>query len=301
LFGMLSVLAELQRELIVANTRDGLAAARARGRRGGRPPKLTPDQVALAQRLYDAGEHTVAHIADMLGIPRSTIYGHLNKTTIGTRPHARKTAVTPSPPAAEPPPDTDRPGDRRTHAPASAPPTPRACPNCGHEPTTREEATTQRADTAVTWLSTDPNQPGRLLPRQHCRHCQPHHPVADIACAVCGMDPSSPATSPPRRPTPAPHPNPCSTGWPPTAGNSPPSCCAPTTERSPRHEPTRWCQPSRLRPGGAKAGSDDEPATVHAERPARDPALPCNPRAKTSGADHAHHVLPVLRVEVPQW
>ncbi len=38
MFGMLSVLAELQRELIVANTRDGLA----RGRRGGRPPKLTP-------------------------------------------------------------------------------------------------------------------------------------------------------------------------------------------------------------------------------------------------------------------
>ncbi len=38
MFGMLSVLAELQRELIVANTRDGLAAARARGRRGGRPP-----------------------------------------------------------------------------------------------------------------------------------------------------------------------------------------------------------------------------------------------------------------------
>ncbi|MDT7718899.1 MAG: hypothetical protein QOH09_4891 [Pseudonocardiales bacterium] len=36
MFGMLSVLAELQRELIVANTRDGLAAARARGRTGGR-------------------------------------------------------------------------------------------------------------------------------------------------------------------------------------------------------------------------------------------------------------------------
>ena len=40
MFGMLSVLAELQRELIVANTRDGLAAARARGRNGGRRPKL---------------------------------------------------------------------------------------------------------------------------------------------------------------------------------------------------------------------------------------------------------------------
>ncbi len=192
MFGMLSVLAELQRELIVANTRDGLAAARARGRRGGRPPKLTPDQAALAQRLYDAGEHTVAHIADMLGVPRSTIYGHLNKTTIGTRPHAQKTVLAPSPPAAEPPPDTDQPGDEHTYAPTSAPRTTRACPNCGHEPTTREEATTQRADLAVTWLSPDPDRPGRLLPQHHCRHCrhyQPHHPVADIAYAVCGDGP----------------------------------------------------------------------------------------------------------------
>src|SRR5260370_39040560 len=42
MFGMLSVLAELQRELIVANTNDGLAPARARGRVGGRRPNLTP-------------------------------------------------------------------------------------------------------------------------------------------------------------------------------------------------------------------------------------------------------------------
>ena len=42
MFGMFSVLAELQRELIAANTRDGLAAARARGRRGGRPARLSP-------------------------------------------------------------------------------------------------------------------------------------------------------------------------------------------------------------------------------------------------------------------
>ncbi|MFB7368297.1 recombinase family protein [Streptomyces sp. NPDC056222] len=40
-FGMLSVLAELQRELIVANTNDGPASARARGGGGGRRPKLT--------------------------------------------------------------------------------------------------------------------------------------------------------------------------------------------------------------------------------------------------------------------
>jgi DNA invertase Pin-like site-specific DNA recombinase len=53
MFGMLSVPVELQRELIVANTNDGLAAARARGRVGGRRPKLSADQAALAQQLYD--------------------------------------------------------------------------------------------------------------------------------------------------------------------------------------------------------------------------------------------------------
>ncbi|MFB6783238.1 recombinase family protein [Streptomyces sp. NPDC056352] len=69
MFGMLSVLAELQRELIVANTNDGLASARARGRVGGRRPKLTPDQAELAQQLYDAREKTVQQIADMFNVP----------------------------------------------------------------------------------------------------------------------------------------------------------------------------------------------------------------------------------------
>ncbi|GAF44173.1 MULTISPECIES: recombinase family protein [Rhodococcus] len=50
MFGMLSVLAEFQRELNGANTRDGFAAARARGRKGGRPSKLSPGQIELAQR-----------------------------------------------------------------------------------------------------------------------------------------------------------------------------------------------------------------------------------------------------------
>lgn len=85
MFGMLSVLAEYQRELIVANTHNGLAAARARGRAGGRRPRLTADQAAVAQRLYDDGEHTVAQIAAMFGVSRSTVYGHLDKTTVGKR------------------------------------------------------------------------------------------------------------------------------------------------------------------------------------------------------------------------
>ncbi|MFD4407235.1 recombinase family protein [Nocardia sp. NPDC058499] len=88
MFGMLSVLAELQRELILANTRDGLDAARARGRTGGRRPKLTAHQVEQAQRLYDEGRHTVQQIADILGVKRGTLYGHLDKNSIGTRPHS---------------------------------------------------------------------------------------------------------------------------------------------------------------------------------------------------------------------
>jgi DNA invertase Pin-like site-specific DNA recombinase len=90
-FGMLSVLAELQRELIVANTNDGLASARARGRVGGRRPRLTADRAALAQRLYDEREKTVQQIADMFGVPRSTVYGHLNKAkTVPRQPKKNK-------------------------------------------------------------------------------------------------------------------------------------------------------------------------------------------------------------------
>jgi DNA invertase Pin-like site-specific DNA recombinase len=85
MFGMLGVMAELQRELIHANTLDGLAAARARGRVGGRRPKLSDQQAALAQELYDKREKTVQEIADLFGVPRTTVYGHLNRSTDNAR------------------------------------------------------------------------------------------------------------------------------------------------------------------------------------------------------------------------
>jgi DNA invertase Pin-like site-specific DNA recombinase len=85
MFGMLGVMAELQRELILANTMDGLAAARARGRVGGRRSKLTEQQAALAQELYDKREKTVQEIADLFGVPRTTVYGHLNRSGANTR------------------------------------------------------------------------------------------------------------------------------------------------------------------------------------------------------------------------
>ncbi|WP_435874971.1 recombinase family protein [Nonomuraea bangladeshensis] len=86
MFGMLSVLAELQRELIVANTMDGLASARARGRVGGRRPELTADQAALAQQLYDTRDKTVQQIADLFGVPRSTMCRHPKGDTVPRQP-----------------------------------------------------------------------------------------------------------------------------------------------------------------------------------------------------------------------
>ena len=66
-----------QRELIVANTKDGLAAARARGRVGGRRPVLTDGQAARAHKLYADGRMTIRQIADEFGVPRSTMHGYL--------------------------------------------------------------------------------------------------------------------------------------------------------------------------------------------------------------------------------
>ena len=67
-------------------TIDGLTAARARGRTGGRKPKLGPRQINLARQMYDETDedgkraHTVAQIAAEFGVSRPTIYRHLTKT-----------------------------------------------------------------------------------------------------------------------------------------------------------------------------------------------------------------------------
>jgi hypothetical protein len=53
----------------------GLAAARARCRNGGRPSKLSADQVRAARRLYDEREHTVEQIGNMFGVSRTSIPG----------------------------------------------------------------------------------------------------------------------------------------------------------------------------------------------------------------------------------
>ena len=80
MFHLLAAIDEFQRELIVEGTREGLEAARARGRTGGQKPKLRPRQVELARSMYeekgDDGkrQYTVQQIADEFGVTRPTIY-----------------------------------------------------------------------------------------------------------------------------------------------------------------------------------------------------------------------------------
>ena len=73
-FNILASIDEFQRELIVEATHEGLEAARARGRLGGRKPKLTPQQLEYARKMYDAQELTVTQIGTLFSVSRQTIY-----------------------------------------------------------------------------------------------------------------------------------------------------------------------------------------------------------------------------------
>jgi DNA invertase Pin-like site-specific DNA recombinase len=79
-FHFLAALAEYDREIIVEGTLDGLAAARSRGRVGGRPSALNQLQLEQAQHMYDTGEHTVAEIAATFRVGRATLYRALKGT-----------------------------------------------------------------------------------------------------------------------------------------------------------------------------------------------------------------------------
>ena len=78
-FHIFASLAEFERDLITERTNAGLAAARARGRVGGRPPSLTGDKLTTARKLYDQQDLTVAQIGNILGVSRSTIYRALRR------------------------------------------------------------------------------------------------------------------------------------------------------------------------------------------------------------------------------
>ena|SRR5438067_10105344 len=82
-FHIFGALAEFERNLIRERTNAGLQAARARGRKGGRPKSLTGKKTAMAQALYNDKNNTVDEICKTLNISRATLYRYLSgrKTT----------------------------------------------------------------------------------------------------------------------------------------------------------------------------------------------------------------------------
>jgi DNA invertase Pin-like site-specific DNA recombinase len=91
-FHVFAALAEFIRELIIEGTHEGLAAARARGTRLGRPPAMTPEKLRQARAMLTQPEESISSIARLVGVSRATLYKHLPEIT-----------------AAGPPADDDRP------------------------------------------------------------------------------------------------------------------------------------------------------------------------------------------------
>ncbi|MCT2224648.1 MULTISPECIES: recombinase family protein [Micrococcales] len=79
LFGMVAVFAQLRVDTIRENTMRGLAHAKAQGRVGGRPSKMTPEKIAQAQRMR-AENRSLDHIAGVLSVGKSTVARALSKT-----------------------------------------------------------------------------------------------------------------------------------------------------------------------------------------------------------------------------
>ena len=75
-FRVMASIAELERDMIVERTKDGLSAARARGHGGGRP-KAPADAVSKAKRMHESGKFSISEITEATGISKSTLYRNL--------------------------------------------------------------------------------------------------------------------------------------------------------------------------------------------------------------------------------
>lgn len=73
-FHLFGALAEFERDIIRERTTAGLAAARARGRVGGRPTVWTEDKLRAAIAMQSSGQHDVSSIARALGVSRASVY-----------------------------------------------------------------------------------------------------------------------------------------------------------------------------------------------------------------------------------
>lgn len=82
-FHLFGALAEFERTLIRERTQAGLAAARARGRKGGRRKLLDPRKRAHAVDLYKSKKHTAKEVCDLMGISRATLYAYIEEFSDG--------------------------------------------------------------------------------------------------------------------------------------------------------------------------------------------------------------------------
>lgn len=85
IFNIFASLAEFERDLIQERTTAGLAAARARGRLGGKPKGLSKQAESIAcaaETLYKEGKLTVSEIISQLGIARATFYNYLRHRNV---------------------------------------------------------------------------------------------------------------------------------------------------------------------------------------------------------------------------
>lgn len=79
LLAVTAAMAEVERDLIIERTNAGLKSARARGRIGGRKPRLTPSQEQAVLSVVDGGQQSLTAIADDFNISRSTLYRILDR------------------------------------------------------------------------------------------------------------------------------------------------------------------------------------------------------------------------------
>jgi DNA invertase Pin-like site-specific DNA recombinase len=86
IFHIFGALAEFERNLIRERTAAGLTAARARGRKGGRPKALTGKQLSIAQDLYEK-RHPITEICRTLKISKATLYRYITDGAVGWGAH----------------------------------------------------------------------------------------------------------------------------------------------------------------------------------------------------------------------
>lgn len=83
IFKTLTALADFESDLIRSRTREGLKAAKAKGKLRGKPPKLDPSQQARLVDLHHCEDHSPEELAEIFGVARSTVYRVLERARRG--------------------------------------------------------------------------------------------------------------------------------------------------------------------------------------------------------------------------